>query len=623
MGKSSQYVTQSKKRPGTTPARKHVPCSTPLKGRQKASIPCNQLESIFESLPDSVIACDQERKIIWINAAALKLFEVPSEGRWQGTSFQQFLQNYELYDEDEQHQSISPEPWLMNLVIDDKVASRSPENTLMLHLPSGRKVDVNLRCLPRFDSQKRAVGAVFVFHDITHRHQKAFHLQRVHEAVLTLTDAIAHIPEHLDLASSEETPLLSPSVSFVAQQLVNVIRQVLDCRRVSLIAYGPADHQYYVAGSGLTAEQQQYWQQVKGRLLPSVFVDETVFACLAANQEVILCENDMRRPPQFHSEFGTENLLLMPLFLEQQLAGTLVIVKADHNSGYTLEEVELVKTVAAQTVLVIECLRCLHEEVEIQTRALVQQEIHRLSNDFLTLASHELLTPLTVIIGNIQLAQRRLEALKRQVREQPERVSAKIEHAQHPLASASQSAFLQKRMIYDIIDDVCIQTRQLHLCMSQCDLLTLLKEAVAKQQRSMPEQTIVLKLPPTEQSVPIFADAERITQVLNVYLANALRYSPIEHPVTVELVVADSAALVSVRDEGPGIPVEEQELLWERFYRAKGSAVQHELDLSLGLGFYLCRALIEYHHGRVGVQSDPGHGETFWFTLPVVAPPAG
>jgi signal transduction histidine kinase len=159
--------------------------------------------------------------------------------------------------------------------------------------------------------------------------------------------------------------------------------------------------------------------------------------------------------------------------------------------------------------------------------------------------------------------------------------------------------------------------------MSQCDLLTLLKEAVAKQQRSMPEQTIVLKLPPTEQGVPIFADAERITQVLNVYLANALRYSPIEHPVTVELVVADSAALVSVRDEGPGIPAEEQELLWERFYRAKGSAVQHELDLSLGLGFYLCRALIEYHHGRVGVQSDPGHGETFWFTLPVVAPPAG
>ena len=619
MGKKLQYVTQSKKRSGVTPARKHARPSTPLKGTQKASTPCNQLESIFESLPDSVIACDQEGKIIWINAAALKLFEVPSEDRWQGRSFQQFFQNYELYDKDERRQSIFTEPWFRNLVIDDKVASRSPENTFMLHLPSGCKVNVNLRCLPRFDSQNRAIGAVFVFHDITDRHQKALHLQRVHEAVLTLTDAVARIPEYLDFASPEETPLLSPPVSFVAQQLVNVIRQVLDCHRVSLIAYGPENHQYYVAGSGLTAEQQQYWQQVKGRLLPSAFVDEAVFARLSANQEVILADEDMRRPPQFHSEHSTEYLLI-PLFLEQRLAGTLIIVKADSNSRYTPEEVELVKTVAAQTVLVIECLRCLHEEVKIQTRALVQQEIHRLSNDFLTLASHELLTPLTVIIGNIQLAQRRLEALKHQASEQPERVSAEIEHAQHPLASASQGAFLQKRMIDDIIDDACIQTKQLHLHMSHCDLLALLREAITKQQRSMPEQSIVLKLPPTEQGVPIFADAGRITQVLNVYLANALRYSPIEHPVTVELVVADSAALVSVHDEGPGIPAEEQELLWERFYRAKGSAVQHELDLSLGLGFYLCRALIESHHGRVGVQSDPGHGETFWFTLPVVAP---
>jgi signal transduction histidine kinase/PAS domain-containing protein len=623
MGKSSQYVTQSKKRPGVTPARKHAPRSTPLKIRYNESTPCNQLESIFELLPDSVIACDQEGKIIWINAAAHKLFEVPSEARLQGTSYQQFLEDFELYDEDEQHQSISPEPWLMNLVTDDKAASRAPEKTLMLHLPSGGKVYTNLRCLPWFDSQKRAVGAVFVFHSITHSYQKALHLQRVHQAVLALTDAIAHIPEHFDPAPPEETPLLSPPVSFVAQQLVNVIRQVLDCRRVSLITYGPEDHQYYVAGSGLTAEQKEYWQQVKGRLLPSVFVNETVFARLSANQEIILAGDDLYRPPQFHAEFGTENLLLVPLFLEQRLAGTLVIVKADSNSGYTPEEVELVKAVAAQSVLIIECLLCLHEEVQTQTRALVQQEIHRLSNDFLTLASHELLTPLTVIIGNIQLAHRRLEALKRQVIEEPGRVSEKIEHAQHPLASASQSAGLQKRMINDIIDDARIQTKQLNLRMSHCDLLTLLREAVTKQQQSMPERTIVLKLPPTEQGVPIFADAERITQVLNAYLANALKYSPIEQPVTVQLVVADSAAIVSVRDEGPGIPAEEQELLWERFYRAKGSTVQQELDLSLGLGLYLCRALIEYHHGRVGVQSDPGHGETFWFTLPVVAPPAG
>ena len=146
-------------------------------------------------------------------------------------------------------------------------------------------------------------------------------------------------------------------------------------------------------------------------------------------------------------------------------------------------------------------------------------------------------------------------------------------------------------------------------------------EAVTKQQRAVPERTIVLNLLPMEQGVPILADAKRIIQVFDTYLTNALKYSPIEYPVTVQLVVADTVALVSVRDEGPGISAEEQEYLWERFSRAKESAMPNERDLGLGLGFYLCRALIEAHHGRVGVQSDPGKGETFWFTLPVVPPP--
>ena len=68
---------------------------------------------------------------------------------------------------------------------------------------------------------------------------------------------------------------------------------------------------------------------------------------------------------------------------------------------------------------------------------------------------------------------------------------------------------------------------------------------------------------------------------------------------------------------GPGIALEEQGRIWGRFYYAKGIAVQHELSLSLGLGLYLCQAFIERHHGSVGVQSDPGHGTTFWFTLPI------
>ena len=619
MTKRSRHGTLGQKKRGMMPEGMHMSSSTASKGTPKECLSYKQLEGVFRSSPDSILIYDKDEKIIRINTKALLLFEVKSSDSWKGKSSQQFLQDYQ--PSEKWPQPASPEPWLMNLVSDDKVGFVSPGQTLMLHLPSGQKVYVHHWHVPLFDERRHPLGSFSVFHNITHRYQKALHLQRVREAILALTDAIAHSPSHTDLTSAEGIPLLSPPVTCVAQHLVDLIRHVLSCRRVSLLAFGPSGNSYYVAGSGLTPEQEQYWQKMKGRVLPSEVVDETVLAHLSTHQEIILADADIHRPLQFHPEHGPENFLLVPLFLSQQWVGVLIIVKAVVDGGYIPDEVELVKAVAAQTMLIIECLSHLQQQVGAQTRALVQQEIHRLSDDFLTLASHELLTPLTAIFGNIQLAQRRLEVLKRHIVEQPERVQEAIEHVQHPLASASQSASLQKRIINDLIDDVHIQTNQLKLRMKHYDLLILLKDAVSQQQQSVPESTIILNILPTEQRVPIFADAERITRVLNTYLLNALNHSPSKAPVTVQLVVADAQALVSVHDEGPGIPTEEQGRIWERFYRAKGSAVQHELDLSLGLGFYLCRALIEAHHGHVGVQSNPGNGETFWLTLPVVAYP--
>jgi signal transduction histidine kinase len=296
----------------------------------------------------------------------------------------------------------------------------------------------------------------------------------------------------------------------------------------------------------------------------------------------------------------------------------LSTAKTGFDNAYLSEEVELVKVVATQAVLLMECIRYFQAQTEARAKVRVLQEVQRLSNDFLTLASHELRTPLTGIKGNLQLAQRRLETLKRQVAEQSEHMDEQLAQMQQPLVAASRSAQLQQRMINDIIDDARIQSNQLALQMKRCDLLTLLKGAVDTQQRLVPERTIVLEMRTTAQEVPVLADAERITRVITTYLANALTYSPAQEPVTVRLTVEERIVRVSVHNEGSGIPAEEQKHLWDRLYRAKGSAVQHELDLSVGLGLYLCRVFIERHHGRVEVQSAPGHGATFWFTLPIV-----
>ena len=572
--------------------------------------PSNKAECIFESLPDSVIICDREGKILRANAAALKLFEVPSEDLCRGKDYQQFLHRYIMGDEPQQ--AISLEPWLMSLIVDGEAVS-------MLQLPSGRKVYVTRCSFPLLDACNQSVGAVFVFHEITQRYQNALHLQRVHQAVSTLREAIAHLPEHPDVASPEGIFLLSPPVLFVAQQLVDVIRQVLDCQHVSLAALGPAGCLYYAVGSGLTSEQEQYHRKVRGCFLPSDFVDEPVLVRLFAGQEVVLPTDRLHLPPGFRADSVPKNHLLLPLFLEQKPVGLLEIAKAGVDSGYTTEEIEFVKAVATETMLVIECLLCLCGPAEERARALAHHEMSLLINEFLNLAGHELNTPLTAIKGNIQLAQRRLATLKRQLAEQHGRVNEQLEQVQHTLAAATQSTRLQERIIKALLDDARIQSHTLEMHTTRWDLNVLLKEAVATQQRLVPERTIVLENMSPENGVPVMADAERITQVINSYLANALIYSPVDQPVTVQLRVEGAVARVSIHDEGPGIPEEEQGRIWGRFYFAKGSAAQHELDLGLGLGLYLSRAFIEGHHGSVGVESEPGHGATFWFTLPVEA----
>ena len=80
-------------------------------------------------------------------------------------------------------------------------------------------------------------------------------------------------------------------------------------------------------------------------------------------------------------------------------------------------------------------------------------------------------------------------------------------------------------------------------------------------------------------------------------------------------------ARVSVHDAGLGVPLADQPHVWERFYVVEGTTVQSGSGTSLGLGLHLCKAIVEQHHGHVGLDSAPGRGSTFWFTLPLMACP--
>jgi signal transduction histidine kinase len=110
--------------------------------------------------------------------------------------------------------------------------------------------------------------------------------------------------------------------------------------------------------------------------------------------------------------------------------------------------------------------------------------------------------------------------------------------------------------------------------------------------------------------------------VLVNYITNALKYSADEKPITVCLEVMEGRAVVSVRDGGPGLPLDEQVGIWEMFHRVPGVTAQdstERINASMGLGLHICKRLIELHHGQVGVESAVGQGSTFWFALPLAS----
>ena len=147
-------------------------------------------------------------------------------------------------------------------------------------------------------------------------------------------------------------------------------------------------------------------------------------------------------------------------------------------------------------------------------------------------------------------------------------------------------------------------------------------------------ETRELRLLLPDEPVMVLADRDRIGQVLANLLSNADRYSPINQPITltmrIERGTPDPAsatapntdaptagqARVLVQDRGPGIPESEQEHLWERFHRVPGIKAQAGTGVSLGLGLYISRQIIEQHGGDVEVESEVGQGSRFSFTLP-------
>ena len=247
---------------------------------------------------------------------------------------------------------------------------------------------------------------------------------------------------------------------------------------------------------------------------------------------------------------------------------------------------------------------------------------NRRLDEFLHTATHELKTPLTAMLANLQLSERRIQRLLAASSEGTSTApSDALQTVAQLLARNEQQTRRLTRLVDDLVDAARIQADKLEIFPVPCDLAEIVSEVVTDQRAVRPERAIDLQFViPEGQPALVEADADRIGQVLTNYLTNALKYSPAASPVTVVLEVHSDCtpfARVWVRDEGPGIPLEEQTRIWERGHRV-ASIVPTSAGVGLGLGLHISREIVLRHSGQVGVESAPHEGSAFWFTLPLV-----
>lgn len=239
------------------------------------------------------------------------------------------------------------------------------------------------------------------------------------------------------------------------------------------------------------------------------------------------------------------------------------------------------------------------------------------AGEFLSSASHELKSPLTTIKLSLQVAARRLATDAGALAEiAPER-AARLEATRETLLRGDRQVARLARLMNDLTDVARISLGELTLRPEPCDLVVLVRDVVEEARRAAPARALRLELPPEPlEPIRVVADTRRIGQVVRHFLANALAYAPPETPIDIRVEIDGARARGSVTDGGPGIPAERQARLWRQIEHPKGSPSQPDLGTGLGIGLVLSRGIVEAHGGAVGLESAPGTGTTFWFTLP-------
>lgn len=296
--------------------------------------------------------------------------------------------------------------------------------------------------------------------------------------------------------------------------------------------------------------------------------------------------------------FGIYSLMVAPLRLNGAVIGTLGALRDSPGHPYSESDLTLLQELADRAALAVSNAR-LYQQA---------QDAIKVRDQFLSIAAHELKTPLTSLSGQAQLAQRRLHRGE----QTPQRFARSLD------IIARQADRLDV-MVRTLLDVGRIEHGQFVLERKLLDLGSLIEHAVEETQPDLEQHTLTYET--GAETLLVKGDPLRLEQVVQNLLSNAVKYSPAGGPIQVVLERRGEYAAITVADQGVGIPAAAIPQLFQRFYRS-ANVIDHHIS-GMGIGLYVVREIITLHGGTVSVTSSEGVGSVFTVNLPLVLDAAG
>jgi PAS domain S-box-containing protein len=536
-------------------------------------------EAMIGGMADGVMLVDGDGRVVFVNPAAEELLgsnavDIPMENQ---------AETYGLTNLDGTLMDAREIPAARAL----STGKPAKDVTVDVRHPNGQRVTVSMNAVPIHEDGVVS-GVIVSIRDVTARRRLETEMQLQAERAQIIADAGAFFASNID-------PV------WVTQAIVERVAEVLG-DWAAVITREPGTDELRVASiyHRDMASIGLAWSFVYRQPL---VVGEGIFGQVVSSglpsltSNVTSTVNVANESTAYHTvPMKLFSLLVLPLRTRREVLGALVIAANDPDRQMNDQKLPLAELIAERAAVAIENARLYTEQVEARRKL---EGLSRIKDEFLSIASHELRTPVTSIKGYTQLARTLIN-------------EGDLGTSDEYLGIALDQIERMSRLIFELLDVSRIETGRLEIRREDIEWEDFVRSVVRRHSTAISERTFHLDA--SSDGLVVEGDRDRLEQVLGNLLENAVKYSPDGSDIRVSVRAEDEKVVTSVSDRGIGIPEDELNLVFERFHR--GRQVSAANYGGLGLGLYISREIIDRHGGSIWVESREGAGTTFSVSLP-------